>query len=80
MKHRVMYWERGWLSVTVRVDDDALVGAGIENRVNILCAEQIRRSGSTRHSGRWTVVRVEPRELSSFGRRRFAQSIQPKSA
>jgi uncharacterized repeat protein (TIGR01451 family) len=39
VRDRLTSWEQGWLSVTVRVDDDAPVGAIIENSVYILCLD-----------------------------------------
>jgi uncharacterized repeat protein (TIGR01451 family) len=39
VRDRLSVFERGWLSVTVRVDDDAPVGAGIKNTAYILCLD-----------------------------------------
>jgi uncharacterized repeat protein (TIGR01451 family) len=39
VRDRLSVFERGWLDVTVRVNDDAPVGAGVEDTAYILCLD-----------------------------------------
>ena len=60
VRDRVSVFERGWLSLTVRVDDDAPAGAWVENHAYIQCLDPESNYDNNEHTYPQIVLDSQP--------------------